>query len=96
MSFSEKTFFLISKTKVTYIIYFKVTPIRHSFLPNWVTKANGTTKQRYSRKKKRNIPFNFNANNSREMKFVPINMDYCLLSFDALKFPLGGHLHGES
>ena len=34
-------------------------------------------------------PINYNANYHREMKLVPINMDYCLLQFDALKFFLG-------
>ena len=29
----------------------------------------------------------------REMKLVPINMDYSLLQFDALKFVLGVLLH---
>ena len=36
-----------------------------------------------------NFFFNFNANYCREMKFVPINMDYCLLELDALKFFFG-------
>ena len=27
---------------------------------------------------------------------MPIKMDFCLLQFDALKFPLGAHLHEES
>ena len=40
--------------------------------------------------------FNFNTNNRREMKFIPINMDYCLLQFDALNFFLGVRLHGRS
>ena len=31
------------------------------------------------------IPFYFNTNYCTEMKLVPINMDYCLLQFDALK-----------
>ena len=47
-------------------------------------------------KKKRNIPSNFNTNYRKEMKLVQINMDYCLLSFDAFKFSLGGRLHGRS
>ena len=32
-----------------------------------------------SSKKKRNTPIYFNANYRREMKLVPIIMDYCLL-----------------
>ena len=31
-----------------------------------------------------------------EMKFIPISMDYCLLSFDAFKFSLGIRLHEGS
>ena len=51
----------------------------------------------YSRsKKKRNIPIYFNTNYRREMKLVPIIMDYCLLQFDALKFLLGVRLQGGS
>ena len=42
------------------------------------------------KKKKRNTPTNFNTNYRREIKLVPINMDYCLFQFDALKFVLGG------
>ena len=41
----------------------------------------------YSRsKKKKNTPTNFYVNYRREMKLAPINMDYCLLQSDALKF----------
>ena len=36
---------------------------------------------------------NSNTNYHTEIKFVPINMDYCLLEFDALKFVLGGGLY---
>ena len=46
------------------------------------------------KKKKRNTPTNFNANYGREMKFAPINMDYSLLQFDALKFVLRVRLYG--
>ena len=42
-------------------------------------------------KKNRNTLTNCNKN-LREMKLVPINMDYCLFQFDALKFVLGVHL----
>ena len=41
------------------------------------------------KKKIRNTPTNSNTNYLREMNFVPINMDYSLLQFDALKFVLG-------
>ena len=45
----------------------------------------------YSRsKKKQNTPTNSNTNYRREMKLIPINMDYCLLQFDPLKFFLRG------
>ena len=51
----------------------------------------------YSRSnKKQNTPINSNSNYSREMKLVSINMDYCLLHFDALNFFLGVHPDGES
>ena len=43
-------------------------------------------------KRKKNAFINFNANNPREMKFVPIIMDY-LLQFDAVKFDAGVRLH---
>ena len=40
---------------------------------------------------------NFNTNYRRELKLIPINMDYFLLQFDAIKFflevrPYGGSL----
>ena len=38
------------------------------------------------KKKKTEQPINFNTNYRGEMKLIPINMDYCLLQFDALKF----------
>ena len=41
---------------------------------------------------KKNIPINSNTYYHREMKLVPINMDYYLLQFDALKFVLGVRL----
>ena len=43
----------------------------------------------YSRsreKKKRDTPINSVTNYRREMKLIPIIMDYCLLQLDALKF----------
>ena len=50
----------------------------------------------YSRGKKWNTPTNSNTNCRREMKLVPINMDYCLLQFDALKFFPGVRLRRQS
>ena len=44
--------------------------------------------------KKRNTPINSNTNYRKEMKFVPINMDYFLLQFGDLIFFLGVRLHG--
>ena len=41
----------------------------------------------------KNTPINSNTNYGREMKHVPINMDYCLLQFGALKFFLKVPLH---
>ena len=46
--------------------------------------------------KKWNTPINFNANDRREIKLVPLNIDYCLLQFDALNFFLGVRVHGRS
>ena len=37
-------------------------------------------------RKKQFTAVTFNANYRRDMKLVPVNMDYCLLQFDALKF----------
>ena len=48
-----------------------------------------------SKKKKWNTQINFNTNYHREMKLVQINLDYCLLQFDALKLLLAVRLHGE-
>ena len=42
------------------------------------------------KKKKKNIPSNFNTNYCKEMKLVPINRDYNLVSFDPFEFSLGG------
>ena len=52
--------------------------------------------QSVKKKKKGNTFINFNANYRREMKLVPINMDYCLLQFDVLKFFLDVQLHERS
>ena len=38
------------------------------------------------KKKKQNTPINSNTNYPRKMRFVPINIDYFLLQFNALKF----------
>ena len=46
------------------------------------------TMYRRSKKKKGNNPIYFNINCRREMKLVPIIMDYCLLQFHDLKFLL--------
>ena len=43
-------------------------------------------KKKKKKKEKTKTPIYFNANYRREMKLVPIIMDYCLLQFDALKF----------
>ena len=45
-------------------------------------------------KNKKKTHIYFNTNYRTEMKLVPINMDYCLLQFDALIFFLGVRLHG--
>ena len=45
-------------------------------------------------KKKRNTPFNSKANYYTEIKLIPINVDYCLLWFNALNFFLRVRLHG--
>ena len=47
-----------------------------------------------SKKKKRTIPVNSNTSYRREMKLIPINIHFCLLQFDALKFFPGVSLHG--
>ena len=44
--------------------------------------------------KKRNTPVNSNTNYLREMKLIPINMNYYLLQFDAIKFLLDFRLYG--
>ena len=41
-------------------------------------------------------PINSNTKYHRGMKLIPINMDYCLLQFDAVKFFLCARLHGVS
>ena len=44
------------------------------------------SREKINKKEKPNIPIYFNPNYRREMKLVPIIMDYCLFQFDALKF----------
>ena len=44
--------------------------------------------------KKRITPIYFSTNYRREIKLIPINMDYCLFQYDALKFFFGVRLHG--
>ena len=39
-----------------------------------------------SQNEKKKTPVNFNTNYRGEIKLIPINMNYCLLQFDALKF----------
>ena len=48
------------------------------------------------KKTKHNTSFNFNTNYHKEVKCIPIGMDYWLLQFEALKFFLGASPHGES
>ena len=53
-------------------------------------------KQQQQQKKKTNTCIYFNANYCREIKFVPIIIDYCLHQFDDSKFFLEVRIHGES
>ena len=46
------------------------------------------------KEKKRKTLIHFNTNESSEMKLIPINVDYCLLQFEALNFFLEVRLHG--
>ena len=48
------------------------------------------------KKKEKNTVINSNTIYRGEMKLVSINMDYCLVQFDALKFFLEVRLHGGS
>ena len=41
-------------------------------------------------KKEHNTPINSDTNYHREIKFIRIIMDYCLLQFNALQFFWGG------
>ena len=42
---------------------------------------------------KKITPINLYTNYRRETQFIPINMHYCLVQFDALKFFIGIRLH---
>ena len=44
--------------------------------------------------KERTPPTNPNVKCRRGMKLIPVNMNYCLLKFYALKIVLGVRLHG--
>ena len=48
------------------------------------------------KKKNLNTPINSVTNYSRKIKLKPINMNYCLCQFTALKFFLGVFLHWGS
>ena len=50
---------------------------------------------RSKKEKKKNTRIHFYTNYRTEIKLVPIDIDYCLLQFDALKFFLGVRRHGE-
>ena len=52
--------------------------------------------QKKEKENKLNIPIKTNANYRRKIKLIPINMDYCSLQFDVLKFFLGILLHKRS
>ena len=66
---------------------------------NWLFRRKGYTQEirdmlvQSAKKEKQNTPISSKANYRREIKLKPINMDYCLLQFDALKFFLWVHLH---
>ena len=51
--------------------------------------------QSVKEKQQKKTIINSNTSYRREMKFVPINMDYCLLQFDASNFFSGIRLHGD-
>ena len=46
--------------------------------------------------KKKNSPINFNTSYRKEIKLIPIDMDYYLLQFDALIFKLRIRLYWGS
>ena len=48
------------------------------------------------KKEKKNTLIYFNTNYRTEMKPIPINIDYCLLQFDAIQFFLGVRFHKDS
>ena len=47
-----------------------------------MSDSTSATERKYSRSKTQDTPINSQGNYRREMKLVPINMDYCLLEFD--------------
>ena len=49
----------------------------------------------YSRLKKKKKTIYYNTNYRTEIKLLPINMDYCVIQLDVLKFFLGVRLHGR-
>ena len=54
------------------------------------------SRSKQMKKKKKNTPVYFSTNYRREIKLVPIIMDYNLLQFDALKNFLRVRLHEGS
>ena len=58
-------------------------------------KQKQKTKKK-TKKKKKKKPIYFNTNYRKEMKQIPIIMDYCPLQFNVLKFFLRVSVHGES
>ena len=62
---------------------------------NYLLKVTNVQSQK-KKKKKRNNPTNSNTNYRREMKLVPIIVDYCLLQFGTSNFFLRVRLHGVS
>ena len=47
------------------------------------------------KRKSKNTPINSTTNYRTEIKLIPIDVDYRLIQFDALKVFLGILLHGE-
>ena len=59
-----------------------------------VSKKKKRERERERERKRGNNFINFHTNYRRRIKFMLINMDFCLLEFDALNFFLGDRLHG--
>ena len=59
-------------------------------------KKNCTVGHKKKKKKKKKTLKNFYTKCCKEMKLIPINMNYRLLCFDVLNFLLEDHLHGVS